>query len=318
MKLPLIAGALCAFAPVLAAQQSVVFDDGTTGLITPNSSGSTIQAAGSLSTGFASNNQFAGNMIDIAPTVDMEITGLDVNILQAGIPVDIEVWYIPGTSVGNEASSAGWTLIGTYSNPSSAGQDLPTFVDMSGNGVTFSGGSTYGLFIYADYSAGQTMRYTNGSGAGTGPGGADQWSNADLTITANCGKGNPGFTGSTFKPRNWSGTMYYETGGFNLTVTNLVAGSAATAATSGAAPGTTVIVAYSLRGGGPTNTVFGPVDLSLPIQQLPPATADGAGNTSTTANIPAGATGVPVWIQAVNITGPGTGVLSNSMAMTIG
>ena len=86
---------------------------------------------------------------------------------------------------------------------------------------------------------------------------------------------------------------------------------------TGGAPGSTSIVAYSLRGGGPTTTVFGAVNLSLPIFQLPPVAMDGAGSGSIVANVPANAAGRPVWIQAVNLTGPGSGVLSNSISTTI-
>lgn len=308
---------MTALIPALAsAQHTATNDDGTpVANIQTNYTG--IQAAGSLTTYFASNNQFAGNMIDIAPTSDMEITGIDMNISSVGNIADIDVWYIAGTALGFEGSSAGWTYLGTYSG-TSAGQDLPTYIDMAGNGMTFSGGQTYGLYFdCVTYGNGDSVLYTNGTGAGTGANGEDQWSNADLTITAICGKGSGGHTGSTFKPRNWNGTIYYETGGFNLTVSSLQSNASTTVATSGGVSGTTVLVGYSFSGGGPTNTPFGIADLSPPIFRLPAEVADGSGLTSASYNIPGGAAGRTIYVQAVNVIGPGNGVFSNQVTGVI-
>jgi hypothetical protein len=307
---------MIAFAPALASAQHTATNDDGTPVASIHTGYTGIQAAGSLTTTFASNNQFAGNMIDIAPVTDMEITGIDMNITSVGATADIDVWYIAGTSVGFEGSSAGWTYLGTYSG-TTAGLNLPTFIDMAGNGMTFTGGQTYGLYFdCVTYGNGDTVRYTNGSGGGGGPNGEDQWSNADLTITANAGKGS-GFAGSTFKPRNWNGTMYYETGGFNLSVSSLQSNAMTTVSTSGGVVGTAVIVGYSFAGGGPTNTPFGIADLSAPIFKLSTEIADGGGNTSAMYNIPGGVAGRMIYIQGLNILGPGNGVFSNQISGTI-
>jgi hypothetical protein len=317
MKLPLLACAMTALIPALASAQHTATNDDGTPVANVHTGYTGIQAAGSLTTTFASNNQFAGNMIDIAPVTDMEITGIDMNIVSVGNTCDIDVWYIAGTSVGFEASSAGWVYLGAFTG-TTAGTDLPTFIDMAGNGMTFSGGQTYGLYFdCVSYGNGDTVRYTNGSGAGGGPNGEDQWSNADLTITANCGKGSGGHTGSTFRPRNWNGTIYYETGGFNLSVSSLQSNAMTTVATSGGVSGSAVIVGYSFAGGGPTNTPFGVADLTPPIFKLPTEIADGSGNTSAMYNIPGGVAGRTIYIQAVNILGPGNGVFSNQVSGTI-
>jgi hypothetical protein len=104
--------------------------------------------------------------------------------------------------------------------------------------------------------------------------------------------------------------------GPTYSVANLVGGSSATLTVSNAAPGATVAMAYSLAGAGPTNTPYGPVDMSAPIRRLPPVVADGAGVASVTANVPAGAVGANVWTQAVELTGSG-GLLTNSLALTV-
>ena len=318
MKLSFLSAAAVLLAPALAsAQQITIEDDGTLRVNRAQQGGYVgITASGSLCTDYNSNNGFAGNMFDIEPVLDMQISGIDVNVDGTGQQVDVDVWYIPGTSFGNESSSTGWTLIGSFTG-TSAGANQPSYIDMSGNGVTFAAGNSYGIYVdVTSYSSGTSVNYTNGDTQGTASGN-DEWSNADLKIIANCGKGDGGHTGSTFYPRNWNGCIYYETGGFNLQITSLAAGAQATASMTGGAPGSTSIVAYSLRGGGPTTTVFGAVNLSLPIFQLPPVAMDGAGSGSIVANVPANAAGRPVWIQAVNLTGPGSGVLSNSISTTI-
>lgn len=314
MKLPILAAAAAILAPsMVSAQQVSVDDDGSLSLHNPNAGGFTgIAAPGTLCTDFNSNNGFAGNMVDIAPVLDMQITGIDVNVDGAGSQVDVDVWYIAGTSFGNERSSTGWTLIGSYSG-TSAGADLPSYIDMAGNGVVFSGGQTYGLYIdITSYSSGTSINYTNGGLQGN-PSGNDEWSNADLMITANCGKGQ-GFTGSTFYPRNWNGCIHYETGGFSLSISSLQSGAMTTVSTAGAVPGTIVIAAYSFAGGGPTATPFGTADLSLPIFDLPPVSADGNGETSEMYMIPPGAAGRLIYAQAVNVLGPGAGEFSNQVS----
>ena len=105
--------------------------------------------------------------------------------------------------------------------------------------------------------------------------------------------------------------------GFTLEVTPLKAGVMNTVATSEATPGTTVIVAYSLAGGGPTATPFGAADLSLPIHPLAAESADFNGQTSAMYFIPAAASGVTIWIQGVNLKGPNDYAFSNQVTSVI-
>lgn len=275
-----------------------------------------------LCTDFNSNNGFAGNMFDIAPAVDMEVTAIDINVDGAGQQVDVDVWYTPGTSFGNEGASTGWTRIGSYSG-TSVGADLQTFIDMAGNGVTFTGGQTYGIYVdvtnYSEQVNGMAINYTNGNLQGN-PSGNDVWSNADLTITANAGKGEGGHTGLTFYPRNWNGCIHYSTSGggsFTLSNSGLTAGGMTTIVTSGGAPGTLVYVCYSLTGGGPTASRYGLVDLSLPIFWMTTQTADASGSTSMDRMIPVSWAGQMVYLQALNVTGAGASVLSNQLVDTI-
>jgi hypothetical protein len=84
----------------------------------------------------------------------------------------------------------------------SAGADNPTPVPIGG--LDLVPGQTYGIYVDLESysgSGGTTIRYTNG--------GPTTFSNADLSLTTYHGKGNPAFTGPSFFPRQWNGTVYY-------------------------------------------------------------------------------------------------------------
>ena len=93
--------------------------------------------------------------------------------------------------------------------------------------------------------------------------------------------------------------------------TGLVGGGTATLTVTGATAGGGVLLGYSLTGAGPTNTPFGPVDMSAPITTLPTLTADGAGMASMTTGVPTRASGFTVYTQGADLT---SGVLTNSLA----
>ena len=310
MKLPILFFVAAGLLPsAVSAQQSMVDDDGSIRVASSVDAGATVQGPGSLCTDFNTNNGYAGNMFDIEPALSMQITAIDVNVDGTGQQVDVDVWYIAGSSFGNEDTATGWTLIGSYSGIS-AGANLPSFIDMAGNGVQFVGGETYGIYVdITSYSAGTSMNYTNGDTQGTSSGN-DEWSNAELKIVANCGKA-IGHASSTFYPRNWNGCIYYDTDGLYLSVSSLQSGQQTTVATQGGDVGTVLIVGYSFAGTGPTTTPFGIVDLSPPIFQLPPESVDGSGNTSKSYIIPAGAAGRTIYVQAVNVVGPSSAKVSN-------
>jgi hypothetical protein len=155
-----------------------------------------------LTTIFASNNQFAGNMFDLDVRSNVSIERLAVNLTAPGSTNSIELYIREGTSFGFENTASGWTLAARDDGVISAGQDQPSFVEI--RGVPLEAGRTYGVFVYlASYGSGTSVRYTNGSNV---------YANDDMTLTSNCGKGNPAFTGSTFASRIWNGTIFYTTG----------------------------------------------------------------------------------------------------------
>lgn len=75
-----------------------------------------------------------------------------------------------------------------------------------------------------------------------------------------------------------------------------------------------VVLAYSTTGSGPTSTVYGAADLSMPINQLPTTTADSNGFAQVGLNVPAGLAGVTVWFQALDVA---AGLFSNGDQATI-
>lgn len=99
-----------------------------------------------------------------------------------------------------------------------------------------------------------------------------------------------------------------------LEVTNLTEGMTATFEVSNCAPGDTVLLAASLLGPGPMATPFGLADLTPPLRQSPFLTANAAGIVVMQKALPMGTSGVPIWLQAANIT---SGLLSNSLAEVI-
>jgi len=304
MKLALTSLLLLCLATVGFAQ--IVADDGQT-VVNAQAYTPSTMAAGSLTTTFAGGNGYAGNMFDITPTADMGITAIDVHDEGLGSTSNVDVWYRPGTSVGFEASSTGWTLMGSYTGVG-AGFGLGTYIDMAGNGVTFVGGSTYGMYVdLTSYGVGGSrLNYTNGA--------PTVYSNADLSLLTNCGKATPAFTGSTFADRMWNGTIYYDTaGGPNLDVSPLTAGQTGTFTFTGGAPNTNAYLAYSVVGLGSTTVPFLNVvlDIANPKQAGGTLVSDPSGTTIWNLPIP-NKPGVNVWLQAVQY-----GITTNVVATTI-
>ena len=156
-------------------------------------------APGSLTTLFTAGNSFAGNTFDLVPAVDLTITSFDVN-LGAGTNTTMAIYWRTGTASGFESNPAGWTLIGT-AVVTPAGVGLPTPVPIGG--LTLAAGNTYGIYVDVQSYPSAVLQYTNG--------GPTTFSNADLSLTTHHGKGNPAFTGTSFFPRQWNGTVYYDT-----------------------------------------------------------------------------------------------------------
>jgi hypothetical protein len=214
MFTPLLTAVLlvCASAP-LSAQQ--LTDAGF-----PNFPGSGATTVGGVMNGvgcgsgttnaqpYNSNNAFAGNMFDIAPTVDMTIECVDVN-WSAVESIDVAIWWCPNTVVGNDVNQLGtWVQFAT-GTAMAAGLNLPTNVNLTpsaGNPV-FLAGQTYGIYVqvtnYATTAG--SLRYTNQTGPVT-------FTGTHCSLTTYYGKAD-GLTAGTFTYRGWNGTLYTEVAG---------------------------------------------------------------------------------------------------------
>ena len=91
------------------------------------------------------------------------------------------------------------------------------------------------------------------------------------------------------------------TGGPQVTLTNVVGGQLANLSITGATPGGAVVLGVSLSGQGPMPSPWGPLELSGPIFLLT-LPMDAAGQLSLPVGIPAALTGLPLWIQGIDVT----------------
>ena len=164
----------------------------------------TVGTSGALTTMFATNNSFAGNMFDmeVVGTNPILITSFDMNLTFNGYPsCTVSVYYREGGYAGHENTASDWTLIGTQAGIVPAGDNLPTPAAIGG--VILRPGIRYGFYAtVTDYKA--VMLYTN-IAAGT------IYEDNNLRIISGIGKGNPDFNGQLFQGRVWNGTVYYTT-----------------------------------------------------------------------------------------------------------
>lgn len=117
-----------------------------------------------------------------------------------------------------------------------------------------------------------------------------------------------------------TGTIRVDTGLPVLTISNFVAGQTASLEVTGVQAGDVVGYAYSLTGPGPSAVILpgcGSVmaSLSAPVTVLGTTVANGSGVALITANLPAGITGVPVWVQAAQVSAC---QLTNGATMIVG
>lgn len=92
-------------------------------------------------------------------------------------------------------------------------------------------------------------------------------------------------------------------GGFRVTASNLVAGGSATLSVYDGNPSVTTWMAYSITGLGSYSVppLGVTMDIANPVQVGTPMTTDAAGHAAWTTSVPAGTSGVNVWLQAVQM-----------------
>lgn len=152
---------------------------------------------GSITTTFAAGNSQSGNMFDVVALKSVEIQGVSVHMTSG--TATIEVYYRPGSYVGFENSSAGWTLAGTAANVVAAGSGQPTPVPLNLS-IPIPAGQTYALYITRTSGS---LSYTNGTTVGS-----VYTSNQDIQVREGLGKGYP--FGANNSPRVFNGILHYE------------------------------------------------------------------------------------------------------------
>ncbi len=197
------------FTAELDATGNVTVFPGDVATATDNCPGVTLEfqgsggPMGSLTSLFGANNggSFGGAVyfdVTIAGS-DLEINAIDVNTADgSGGSFDIDVYTIPGTSVGNETNGGLWTLVSTGTG-TAAGLNNPSNAVLA-TPFTLSASTSYGIAIVMDGSHGHD--YTNGTG------GNQNFSNADLSMSLGQASNAP-FTPGIFSPRVFNGTLHY-------------------------------------------------------------------------------------------------------------
>lgn len=262
----------------------------------------------SLTTYYASDFGYGGVMFDLTPAVDLEVTAFDVNLSGRDFQT-IDVYYTVGSSFGVEEDVQAWTLLESVL-VNGKGTDNATNVPLSVQAPVFLAGQTYGIYLdLQNVTATNTLRYTNAP--------STSYANAQLELLTNCAKAAGGVGAPTFSPREFNGTVYYNTKDGvvpTLQAVNFMAGQTATIEFRNGTPGAQALVAYSLLGPGPTATRLGMVELSAPIRQLPIVALDVNGAADILQSLPASAGGVQLWLQGVDLNG---GLFTNSLAVTV-
>ncbi len=110
------------------------------------------------------------------------------------------------------------------------------------------------------------------------------------------------------------GVLVTTTAGAVMTHRNMVAEKTGFLTVVGMDPGDIAVMLMSFTGSGPTDTPYGSMDLSPPIYFLGFPVADDAGTAEVRLEIPAGASGLTLWLQSLDL---GAGMFTNGLEVTI-
>jgi hypothetical protein len=262
-----------------------------------------------LPTTMASNNQFAGNMFDVAVKNNIVINSFDVNIdaSAAAGTAHVDVYMKTGSYSGSDTDPYDWTYIGT--DLAQVASTVDTYTRVSVGDIALTAGQTYSFYIHlASYDAGHLMRYTNGtSGAYV--------ENSDMRVYHGLGKTNIAF-GSSISNRQWNGRINYSGNhpGPHLWLANLKGGQTNYVRMAGCTPGARQYASWSVAGGGPQSSPWGTIYLSNPYRTLPYKLADSKGNVVISTFSPPQASGLTVWVQSLDV---GTLKLTNGANLLI-
>jgi hypothetical protein len=156
-----------------------------------------------LTSSLVGGNGDEGNMFDVAAKETITITSFEGNFSAAGT-TDYEIWTRPGTYVGFEGSSTGWTKIGTGTFTTNAA-GVFTAIPIAVN-ITIPSGQRRAFYL-TNHTA--NNRYHNGTSVGTLLASTPE---LELYEGAGVNYGTAGFSGIN-TPRAWEGKIHYVAGG---------------------------------------------------------------------------------------------------------
>lgn len=151
------------------------------------------------------NNGSGGIFFDLTPVSSSLIfTGFQTYFSgTVGLGVTVEVWTRPGSYVGFQTGSAGWTLSETVGGTAAGTATLSTLIPLT-NQILLASGTTTGFYLHS-ITTGGGIRYQ-----GTGTTSTSNFSNADLALfSAHSRTGTVSFAGTLFTPRAFSGSIHY-------------------------------------------------------------------------------------------------------------
>ncbi len=173
-------------------------------ILTLTLAGATLSGAQTLTT-LPPNNGSGGIFFDLTPAS----SALSFNSFAtyfssvASTAVSVQVYTRPGSYVGFQTGSAGWTLSETVAG-FSAGGTVKSAPLVLTSPIILGAGTTTGIYLHS-ITTGGGIRYQ-----GTGTTATTSFSNADITLfSAHSRTGAVAFAGTLFTPRAFSGDINY-------------------------------------------------------------------------------------------------------------
>lgn len=150
-----------------------------------------------LTTELAAGNSYDGNMFDVKALTSVTLETFSVTVGTGNW--NIAIYYRPGSYVGFNLSSAGWTFLDS-AVVSGAGASIPVQIPVN-VALPLTATNTYAFYVTST-QAGSTFSYTNGTAIGT-----LHTSNADLEFYEGHGGQYPFNLNNS--PRVFNGLIHY-------------------------------------------------------------------------------------------------------------
>jgi hypothetical protein len=161
---------------------------------------------GDISTA-AANNGAGGIFLDLTPNVPLRVISFETPLAgTSGTPATVQIWTRPGSYVGFDGSSAGWTLTQTVT-VTRQGSLVNAMLQLE-QPLTLPANQT--TAVYLQEVMGAFLNGVQYTGTAANPP-QTSWSNAHLTLFSDVGRaGLTPFGGTRFSPRTFAGNVNYQ------------------------------------------------------------------------------------------------------------